>query len=115
EALQQGKITISDCYAISKLDTKDQPELLALKLSGASRDQLEQAGRKRRNGKPDAVRLEKVTVPLPGGRQVVISGQGLAMADVVDVLGELLKEARKAAETYDVKTFQSMMRDRSKR
>jgi hypothetical protein len=33
----------------------------------------------------------------------------------VDLLLETIKEARKAAEQYDVKTFQSMMRDRSKR
>jgi ParB/RepB/Spo0J family partition protein len=114
EALRQGKIGISDTYAISKLGEPEQAGLLALKLSGASRDQLEQAGRKSRNGKADAVRMEKVTVPLAGGRKVVISGQGLAMADVVDLLGGVLKEAKRAAELYDVKTWQSMMRDKSK-
>jgi hypothetical protein len=33
---------------------------------------------------------------------------------VVELLTETLKEARKAAEQYDVKTFQSMMRDKAK-
>ena len=49
-ALKDGKITISDAYAISKLPEADQSGLLALKLSGcASRDVLENQGRKLRN------------------------------------------------------------------
>ena len=46
KALEEGKIGISDCYAISKLPEKEQASLLALKLSGASRDTIEAAGRK---------------------------------------------------------------------
>jgi hypothetical protein len=110
EALKQGKFGISDTYAISKLGEAEQAGLLALKLSGVSRDQLEQAGRKSRNGQSDSVRLEKVIVPVPGGRKVVISGQGLAMVDVVDLLSEVLKEAKRAVELYDVKTWQKLWR-----
>ena len=45
---------------------------------------------------------------------VVVSGNELGMAELVELLTETLKEARKAAETFDVKTFQSMMRDKAK-
>src|SRR5262249_51781355 len=44
EALAAGKVTISDCYSASKLEKAAQDGLLQLKLSGASRDQIEQAG-----------------------------------------------------------------------
>ena len=45
---------------------------------------------------------------------VIVSGQDLGMDEVVESLSEALKEARKAAEQYDVKTFQSMMKDKAK-
>ena len=114
ELLKQGKVGISDCYAASKLDEKDQAELLTLKLSGASRDTIEQVGRKSRNGTAAAgVRLSRVKIAIKGAT-VVISGNELGMTEVVELLSETLKEARKAAEQYDVKTFQSMMCDKAK-
>ena len=114
-ALAAGKIGISDCYAISKLPEADQGGLLALKLSGASRDAIEQNGRsKRRHCTTPAVRMDRVKIPMPQGATVVVSGNALGMAEVVELLTETLKEAKKAAETFDVKTFQSMMRDKAK-
>jgi ParB/RepB/Spo0J family partition protein len=114
EALKEGKIGISDCYAISRLPESEQAPLLALKLSGASRDTIEQAGRKKRSNETPAVKLSRVKIAMPQGASVVISGNDLSMSDVVELLVETLKEARKAAEQYDVKTFQSMMRDKAK-
>jgi ParB family chromosome partitioning protein len=49
---------------------------------------------------------------MPDGATVVLSGRKLGMAEVVELLSETLKEARKAADLYDIKTFQSMMADR---
>jgi type IV secretion system protein VirD4 len=61
EALKDGKVRISDCYCASKLESpKEQDGLLALKLSGASRDEIEQAGCKLRNGIYAAVKIAKV-------------------------------------------------------
>lgn len=114
QALKEGKVGISDCYAASKLEPEAQADLLALKLSGASRDAIEQAGRKTRKGTTPAVRLSRVKIAMPQGAMVVVSGNELSMSDVVELLVETLKEARKAAEQYDVKTFQSMMKDKSK-
>jgi ParB family transcriptional regulator, chromosome partitioning protein len=60
EALAAGKVGISDCYAASKLGEAEQAELLRLKLSGASRDAIEHAGRKSRNSKSSAIKLSRV-------------------------------------------------------
>jgi hypothetical protein len=113
-AFKDGKVGISDCYAASKLPEKEQAGLLALKLSGASRDAIEQAGRKQRNGNAPAVRLSRVRIAMPQGATVVVSGNGLDLPGVVELLTETLKEARKAAEQYDVSTWVRMMRDRAK-
>jgi hypothetical protein len=113
EAFSAGKIGVGDMYAISKLDESSQPSLLALKLSGASRDVIEQAGRKRRNGITPAVKLSRVKITMRQAT-VVLSGKELSMAEVVDLLAETLKEARKAADQFDVKTWQSMMKDKAK-
>jgi len=89
--------------------------LLALKLSGASRDRLEQAGRNSRNGSSgQAVRLSRVKIAMPQGASVVISRKDLSMAEVVELLTETLKEAKRAAEQFDVKTWQAMMRDKAR-
>lgn len=114
DALKDGKVGISDCYAVSKLPESEQARLLALKLSGASRDAIEHAARKSRNGQAQQVRLSRVKIAMPRNASVVISGTDLSMSEVVELLTETLKEARKAAEQYDVKTFQSMMRDRAR-
>lgn len=114
DALKDGKVGISDCYAVSKLPESEQAQLLALKLSGASRDAIEHAARKSRNGQAQQVRLSRVKIAMPQNASVVISGTDLSMSEVVELLTETLKEARKAAEQYDVKTFQSMMRDRAR-
>ena len=112
EALKAGKVGISDCYAASKLPESEQAGLLALKLSGMSRDNLERHTRRQRV-KPSA-KTGKVRIAMRDNIAVVLSGGDFGMAEVVDVLGDALKEARKASEQYDVKTFQSMMRDRAK-
>ena len=115
EALAVGKVGISHCYAASKLGEAEQSELLRLKLAGASRDAIEQAGRKSRNSKATAIKLSRVKIAMPQGATVVITGKELSIAGLVDLLTETLREARKAAEQYDVKTFQSMMRDKARK
>ena len=114
DALRDGKLGISDIYVISKQEENDQPGLLAMKLSGATRDALESHGRKRRAASTPAVRLARVKIAMPDDFSVILSGSDLGMSEVVELLSETLKEARRAAEIYDVKTFQNMMRDKAK-
>src|SRR5262249_37153207 len=110
----EGKVGISDCYEASKLPEADQVDLLAMKLSGASRDQIARVARKARQGNAPAVKLARVKIAMPQGATVVLTGSELGMADVVELLTETLKEARKVADQYDVKTWVRMMADRSK-
>ncbi len=113
-ALAAGKIGLSTVYAISKCEAPaEQEKMLAQALSGASRDAIEQAGRKSRNGKAATIKLARVKVAMPGAT-LVITGEELSMAGVVELLSETLKEARKAADQYDVKTWVRMMADKAK-
>jgi len=111
EALKVGSIGISDCYAISKLPVQEQAGLLALKLSGATRDQIERQGRKQRNGTP-AVRVHRIKCPLPCGTVVQVAGQKLGLDDMIDALAETLKLAKRASEQgLDIKTFERVCKD----
>jgi len=99
EALRDGKVGISDCYAASKLLTpEDQAGLLALKLSGRSRDDLEQAGRKKRAGNPPAVRVPSIKIPLANGMSVVIKGEAIDLEQGIEVLKDAIKAMTKARD-----------------
>lgn len=115
EAAASGSLGVTEWYELSKCPEQQQQELLAARLSGqvSSRDQLAQAARKHRNGKTPTVKLSRVKIAMPQAT-VVISGTELSMAEVVELLAETLKEARKAADQFDVKTWQSMMKDKAK-
>ncbi len=114
EALKEDRIGISDCYEFSQESPDRQVELLRMRLSGASRDAIKEARRKSRSENTPTVKLSRVKIAMPKGATVVVSGNDLGMAEVVELLCETLKEARKAAEHYDVKTWQAMMKDRAK-
>jgi len=114
DALKENKLGISDCYAISRLPEHDQAGLLALKLSGATRDQIEHKCRKKRNGTP-AVRVSRIKCPLPSGSVIQVSGESISLDDMIEAIVELLKEAKKASEQgLDVRTFQAVMRDKAR-
>jgi ParB/RepB/Spo0J family partition protein len=116
EALAEGKIGISDCYALSKADEREQARLLALKLAGASRDAIEQAGRKSRNGKAAALKVTRIRCPVNGGAVVQVSGKSLDLDDAIEAAQEWVKEAKKASEQgLDARTFERVCRDKAKR
>jgi len=113
EAFLNGAFGFSKAYAIVKGSKEDQQQKLAEILAGSTRDEVERQGRKVRGNSP-SVKLSRVKIAMPQGASVVLTGSALSMVDVVDLLSQTLKAARKAAEQYDVKTFQSMMRDQAK-
>jgi ParB family chromosome partitioning protein len=115
EALKAGKVGISDCYAASKLPEADQSGLLAMKLSGATRDQIEQASRKARTTTVPAVKLSRVRCPLSTGTTVVVSGAAMDMEGLIEALASALEAARKAnKESLDVRTFEKVLKDKAK-
>jgi len=114
-ALREGRIGISDCYAISKLPVEDQASLLSQKLSGASRDAIEQAGRKNRTKVAPAVRLSRVKIAMPEGKTVVLTGPEMSLDEVITALESALSAARRAhKDNLDVKTAEKVWRDRAR-
>jgi len=116
EALGAGTVGISDCYAASKLPETEQAGLLALKLSGASRDTIEQASRKSRNGSAPAVKVSRLRCALPSGVAVQFTGEGISLEDAIEAMGELTKELKRAIEQgLDSKTVVRVLADKAKK
>jgi ParB family transcriptional regulator, chromosome partitioning protein len=116
EAAAAGHLSVSDWYAISKVAGELQGELLEQKLRGATRDALEAQVRSKRSGGTPQVRLTRIKCPLPSnGATVVVSGEAMTLADLVEALAELLKHARKAAsEGLDASTFERVLADKAR-
>ena len=117
DAAAEGKLGLSDWYAISRVSDDEQAVLLAAKLNGASRDDLESRRRKAGKGDKPAVRAARLRCPMSSGVCVTLAGEGdgLTLDDVIETLAELLKEARKANDQgLDSKTFGAVMRDKAK-
>lgn len=116
EALKAGKIALSTCYALSKCETpEEQARMLTAALNGASRDQIEQAGRKSRNRQAAAVKVARIKCPVASGTVVQISGEGLSLDDAIEAAQEWIKEAKKASEQgLDARTFERVCRDKAK-
>ena len=63
-----------------------------------------------RGKNPDVKVVSRVRIEMPDGESVVVSGRGLNMARLTELLGQAQKEVRKAAPQHDVKSFASMQR-----
>lgn len=125
-ALRDGKIGISMCYTLSKCQTEaEQAAMLAAALSGASRDQLEQAGRKTRSGKADSnphPRVPKIKIPLAistddvsvNGTVTVagVAGGEIDLEDAENILKEAMKAIKEAQKKgWTVKSAMSAWKD----
>jgi hypothetical protein len=113
KAAEEGKIGPKAWYQISLLPQSEQAGLIELHLAGAPAVQIAEFCRNKRTTATPAVKLSRVKIAMPQGASVVLSGTALGMAEVVDLLSETLKEARKAVDQYDVRTWQSMMKDKA--
>jgi ParB family chromosome partitioning protein len=119
EAFAAEKIGLSTMYAISKCESPaEQEQMLAQALSGASRDAIEQVGRKSRkekSGKDEAGKTAKVHCLLPTGVQITVSGKDLSLGTAIDALIDAIKEMRAAkASGYTAKTFAASMKDKAR-
>jgi hypothetical protein len=116
QAAADGKLGPSDWYAISKMPEEEQEALLAAKLAGASRDQLERRGRKLRTGNAAGVTVKRLKIPLGHDRSVTIAGSNLSLDDAIELLQETLRFAKKAqSENLDGKTWVQVMKQKTKR
>jgi len=115
EAFLAGKFGFSKAYAIAKGPKEEQQRKLADILSGASRDEVERKARASRGKNLDVKVALRVRIELPDGESVVVSGRGLNMARLAELLGQAQKEVRKEAPHHDIKSFSSMQRVRRER
>jgi ParB family chromosome partitioning protein len=115
EALKSGRVTLADCYAISRAGSDgQQDELLAAKLDGASAAEVTHRVRKAKRGTP-AVKVCRLRCPLPSGAvvQVSLAGEG-GIDEALEAVQDWMKEARKASEQgLDARTFERVCRDKA--
>lgn len=115
DALKAEQVGIGDVYAASKLPASEQAALLALKLSGATRDQLEAARKKRQPAAVSAVKRGRVVCPLASGTKVTVTGAAMTLEGYIEALASALDAARKASrESLDVRTAEKVWKDRAK-
>jgi ParB family transcriptional regulator, chromosome partitioning protein len=115
EAFLAGTFGFSKAYAIVKGPQVDQQRKLADILSGASRDDVERKARASRSKNPDVLVVSRIRIEITDGESVVVSGRGLNMARLAELLGQAQKEVRKEAPHHDIKSFSSMHRVRRER
>ena len=116
EALEAGTIGITACYEISRVAPEQQAELLALKLSGTSRDGLALRVRSRKNKATPQVRVKRLVCPLPSGISITLAGDELSLDESIEALGEAIREMKRARELgYTAKTFAAAMKDKAKK
>jgi ParB family chromosome partitioning protein len=116
EQVNTGSLQMSKASLIAQQESDPgRQRELAAQAKDMSRSELAtQVKQNRRGGQQTpAVKLARVKVAMPGAN-LVITGAELSMAGVVELLNDTLKEARKAAEQYDVKTWVRMMADKAK-
>ncbi len=115
DALDAGRIGVTVAYELSRAPAEQQGELLRLKESGASRDDLAARVRKANKTSVPQVRTKRIACQLSSGVCVTVAGSELSLDDMIESLAEAQKEAKKAREQgLDAKTFQAVMRDRAK-
>jgi len=116
--LKRGDVTIADCAVAATADPSSLDGLLAMKLAGGKsvgRDALEREVKKQRQAGQESVRAKKVVCPLTSGVTVQIAGGDLDLPGVVDVLSDLLSQAKKAVtDKNDVLAFMAVLRAKAK-
>lgn len=116
EALEAGTLGITACYEISRAAPESQAEMLALKLSGTSRDSLAQRVRRQKSQSAPQVRVKRIVCPLASGVSITLAGAELSLDEGIDALGEAAKEMKRARELgYTAKTFSAAMKDKAKK
>jgi hypothetical protein len=114
EALKQERITLSHVYAISRVPHEQQQTLLEMAIAGCPKEELTQRVRKNLTGSSgEKVTTARVKIELPGA-SIVVTRKALDMSGLVALLADCLKKAKDAEGTYNVKTFQAMMRDKAR-
>jgi ParB/RepB/Spo0J family partition protein len=118
-ALADGRLKgVSDAHTIAVAPPEQKESLLALKLSGATRDELARVARKGRikDAPESAVKTAKIKAVLPSGYTVTVSGPGVSLEDAAEALADTIKELKRARELgYTAKTFAAALADKARK
>lgn len=112
-AAAEGRIGVRVWHHLSTAAEEDQAGMLDQYLSGESEGDVRAAVRAKRP--QPAAKLARVSVPLPTGAKVVVSGTEMTLDDVIAALAAAVELARKAGkESLDVRTAEKVWRDRAR-
>lgn len=118
-AAAEGRLGPKAWYQISLVEQKDQPELLEMYLSGMPSAQISEISRKKRTSVPANTggKVSRIKCQVPGkGVTVVVSGEAIAIGDMIEALNELLKLAKRESEKgIDARTFEKVCRALAKK
>lgn len=107
--VEEGKIPASAAYELSRVGDPERQSALAQRLAEGSltRDSVSGAVKSERTEEAaTTTEVKRLTVPLPEGRSVTVSGSGLTLDIVIETLQELLGKARKArTQGIELKPF----------
>jgi ParB family transcriptional regulator, chromosome partitioning protein len=119
EAFDAGRLGISDVYAMSRVSEQEQHAMLAMKLNGASRDDLEaQVKKTRRPAVQETAKVSRATFVLQGGSVSVAVADGgiLDMESLISQLTDLIRLAKASRDKgIGIKNFAAVLRDQAKR
>lgn len=110
--LHTGRIDLEKAYAISgEPDVQKQAALLK-ECATLTRDQVRSRVRKKVIDQP---RAKRAVFALPGGMSITFQGPEVTLGDVAEHFANLAKVLRRGeAEGLDIRTQQSVMRDKAK-
>ena len=114
-AFRERKIGTGTVYAISKYPEDVQPEVLRMKLAGASRDQLESQRRKKKAKKRNGSisKQGRVALTLPSGATATISHVA-TLEELIQTLTEIIREAKRGQDQrFDLKTLETVLKRRA--
>ena len=119
KAAEDGKIGPKTWYQISLVEQKDQHELLEMYLSGMPSAQIAEISRKKRApaSANTGGKVSRIKCQVPGkGMTVVVSGDAIAIGDMIEALVELVRLAKRESEKgIDARTFEEVCRALAKK
>lgn len=109
-ALEEGKLDgMEAAYLVARGPEDTKKILLHLYGTGATVKQMADAARPKR----ETVKVERVRLAFPGG-SVTVAGPGIDLSGLIETLGEILVQARKAdKDSLDIKTFSRVLADKA--
>jgi ParB family chromosome partitioning protein len=108
--VEEGAISASAAYALTRADGSTLPQLAEKAANGASRDAI--AGAVRRPRQAEAKSVGRVLCRLADGAAVTVSASELTIETFIELLEGVLSQARKArTQGLEVSTLQKMFRD----